>query len=243
MGNYECDWSCCSSKKGKEQSKINQSQNQPPVNHSLQTMDYQNINLTESNIQQNNNVKPELNKYSNSMFLSKTSESNNNNKKGSFFSSGKSEEEIIIRGEINNNLKDKDFFNTSLNPNQIINTKENANMEQNKGININTSLKSKFSDLPLSSINSVNINESNTMTIGSGSQVTKYNLNEVYNINGQLIPGHIIYNNIRGNPFIRNMTNSKKSLINISLHESNPRIDSYMHMPKRDDQVIPEINV
>ena len=112
---------CESSNHGKSLSSEIESK-KPEVNQNEQAIDYNNIN--NNNVDTNNmgsmvqeskpNLKPELAQYDRSIYCSgKRSELTNT--KTSIVSSGVSEQEIIIKGEINQEAKNKeeDFANTS----------------------------------------------------------------------------------------------------------------------------------
>ena len=222
----------CESSHRKSFSKEIYSYQKQEFNPNDQTMDYKNISQEESgnrpsflNQSENKNSlveeikannKPELAKYDRSLLGSaKRSEysHNNNINKTSLFSSAHSEEELIIKGEINKDVisREKDFVNSSF-----------KNEVENKGGKI---------------IKDDDINNNNEIVYGI--------INGKYDENGNLIPNdnNIKYNerynnekvNINKNIIEVNNNILKKSYkINISLHESCPRIESFLNVPKTD---------
>lgn len=201
------------------------------------------------------NQKPNLDKYDRSMFISgKRSEYSQYNQ-ASMFSSGKTEEEIIIRGEINKEAKnmEEDFVNNSFK--QLV--------QNNGGIIIKSndmnSLFGRESHItnPLSDLENENISEihsKNSWAVGS----LRSNKPESYlssNLSkGLYIPGNTSNNN-SGYKFNERSYNSKynslngtmnsklkdSSKINISMHESYPRVESYLNIPKVDTP-LPDID-
>ena len=198
--------------------------------------------------------KPELEKYERSMFISgKRSEYSQYNKT-SIFSSGKTEEEIIIRGEINKEAKNKeeDFVNNSFK--QLV--------QNNGGIIIkNNDINSLFgreshrtNPYLIGNENISEIHSKNSWAAGSsGALVTNslrskpesflssnkalyiHNNNSGYKLNDKPYNGK--YNKLSGT------LNSKlkdSSKINISMHESYPRVESYLNIQKT-DQPLPDI--
>ncbi len=199
---------------------------------------------------------PELAKYNPNLYLSgRKSEfsSYNNNNKSSLFSSAQSEEELIIRGEINEKAiyKDEDFINSSFkklvkkNGVTIVNNKDSSiNNERRMTAN---SYKSNNAESRFSSIDPIDEECDNTKAIISGK----------YDMNGNFIPSDnsgIIYNNNNHlNKGINNNNNlvlgansnsllKKSNKINVSLHESSPRIDSFLNVPKI-DQPTTEVDI
>ena len=200
------------------------------------------------------NNKPELAKYDRSLLGSaKRSEysHNNNINKTSLFSSAHSEEELIIKGEINKDVisREKDFVNSSF-KNEVENKGGKIIKDDDINNNINGSIK----------VNSIfNPGKENNTEIDNNTNVIKRNINNInnnneivygiingkYDQNGNLIPNdnNIKYNerynnekvNINKNIIEVNNNILKKSYkINISLHESCPRIESFLNVPKTD---------
>lgn len=195
---------------------------------------------------------PELAKYNPNLYLSgKKSEFSSyyNNNQSSLYSSAQSEEELIIKGEINEKAiyKDEDFINSSFKrlaeKNGVTIVNNNNSLNNNKDSSINnqrgttTSYKSNKAESRFSSIDSP-IDEENDNT--------KAIINGKYDMNGNFIPNDnsgIIYNNnlnkgINNNNLVSGVNSNsllkKSNKINVSLHESSPRIDSFLNVPKID---------
>ena len=237
--------------------------NIPEINESQQTFEYQNVNIGESDIRPgtsmqtdvNNNAiaeqenkngkKPELVQYDRecSYYNTKTN-------KTSMASSGPSEEEIIIRGEINKEAKNKeeDFANTSFK--KLIKNKGGIiikNEEQNNTLRESQNTNSIF-ELGKETISEICSKQ--TVSIYNTETDNKENkgiISGKYDINGKLIPKgnfHVklddIYENGKKSNSNRNLigiNNNKlreSNRINISLHESCPRVDSFLYIPKID---------
>ena len=206
---------------------------------------------------------PELAKYNPNLYLSgKKSEFSSyyNNNQSSLFSSAQSEEELIIRGEINEKAiyKDEDFMNSSfkrlvekngvtiVNNNNPLNNNKDSSINNERGMSTN-SYKSNKAESRFSSID-IPIDEENDNT--------KAIINGKYDMNGNFIPNDnsgIIYNN--NNKFNKGINNNnlvlgansnsllkKSDKINVSLHESSPRIDSFLNVPKI-DQPTSEVDI
>jgi len=208
--------------------------------------------------------KPKLEKYDRSMLVSgKMSEYSQYNKT-SMFSSGKTEEEIIIRGEINKEAKnmEEDFVNNSFkqlvqNNGGIILKKNDMNSLFGRESHITNPL----SDLENENISEIHSKDSCAVGSSSGAMVInsmKSNRPESY-LSSNLSKGLYIPHNTRinssGYKYNERSYNSKynslsgtmnsklkdSSKINISMHESYPRVESYLNIPKV-DQPLPDID-
>ena len=242
----------CESSHRKSFSKEIYSYQKQEFNPNDQTMDYKNITQEESgnrpsflNQSENKNSlieeiktnnKPELAKYDRSLLGSaKRSEysHNNNINKTSLFSSAHSEEELIIKGEINKDVisREKDFVNSSF-----------KNEVENKGGKI---IKDDDKENNAEIDNNTNDIKRNINNINNNNEIVYGIINGKYDKNGNLIPNdnNIKYNerynnekvNINKNIIEVNNNILKKSYkINISLHESCPRIESFLNVPKTD---------
>lgn len=227
------------------------------INKKDQTIEYQNIDneeievgpsssiQTDNNNKNNNtntideenkeNKKPELVQYDREYSCY-----NNKTNKTSYISSGKSEEEIIIRGEINKEAKNReeDFANNSFK--KLI--KKNGgiiikNEDMNSALPESQTTNSLF-DFGKETISEIRPKmDNNTQGIISGK----------YNINGKLIPNgnfHVkkndIYNDGKKDKSSNNLNGinlnklRESNRVNISLHESCPRVDSFLYIPKID---------
>ena len=191
--------------------------------------------------------KPELAQYNRSVYGSgKRSEYSHINKT-SVVSSGISEEEIIIKGEINKEAKNKeeDFVNNSF--------KQEI---QNKGgiIITNGDMNSNIANSrKVSSFGNISEILSIQSTSRRNSEMKKLNNNNIggiisgkYDINGNLIPnnnnnigasirankGINLNNNLLGDNYNSLLRGSNR--LNISLHESSPKLESFLNIPKND---------
>ncbi len=244
---------------------------EPELDPNDQTFDYKNSYQNESGIRpsvfdqsENKNSivqeikkteKPELAKYERSIYGSGKPSEYSRYHKGSVASSAVSEEEIIIRGEINKEAKNKeeDFVNNSFkkeikNKGGIIinNLEMNSNVDNSRKVSSIENI-SEIHSIPTSS------RKNSELKMGYNNKVIGGIISGKYDINGNLIPnndniilnarlnnGAKMQNNILGN----NNYNSQlrgSSRLNISLHESCPRIDSFLNIPKI-DQPPPELD-
>lgn len=207
------------------------------------------------------NKKPELEKYDRSMFISGKKSEYSQYNKTSIFSSGKTEEEIIIRGEINKEAKNKeeDFANNSFK--QLVQNNGGIVLKNNEMNNLFG--RESHRTNPIFDLENENISEihsKHSWAIGSsGAMITnsmkskpesylssnlskgltihnKSNTNSAYKLNERSYSGK--YNNLSGQMNSRLKDSSK---INISMHESCPRVDSYLNIPKT-DQPLPDID-
>ena len=167
--------------------------------------------------------------------------------KTSVVSSGISEEEIIIKGEINKEAKNKeeDFVNNSFkqeiqNKGGIIitNGDMNSNIANSRKVSSFGNISEILSIQNTSRRNSEmkKLNNNNTGGIISGK----------YDINGNLIPnnnnnigasirankGINLNNNLLGDNYNSLLRGSNR--LNISLHESSPKLESFLNIPKND---------
>lgn len=210
------------------------------------------------------NKKPKLEKYDRSMFVSGKKSEYSQYNQASMFSSGKTEEEIIIRGEINKEAKnmEEDFVNNSFkqliqnNGGIIIKTNDMNSLFGRESHRTNPIL-----DLENENISEIHSKDSWAVGSSSGAMVInsmKSNKPESYlssNLSrGLYIPGNTS-NNISGYKFNERSNNSKynslngtmnsklkdSSKINISMHESYPRVESYLNIPKVDTP-LPDID-
>lgn len=240
-------------------------------------------NMTSMAQENKPNLKPELAQYDRSVYCSGR-RSEMTNTKNSILSSGLSEQEIIIKGEINQEAKNKeeDFANTSFK--NLIQKKGGIVLTESEyNSNNGESRKASFFDLGKENIseihsklstsiqkNGVNVNSSGISSIKMGNK-NENNLKNInnegimnnnqkgggvisgkYDINGNFIPNqtniHINnkYNVGNNNNNIaallgRHSSMRGSSKINISLHESCPRVDSYLNVP-RNDQPLPDVD-
>jgi hypothetical protein len=210
------------------------------------------------------NQKPNLDKYNRSMFISgKRSEYSQYNQ-ASMFSSGKTEEEIIIRGEINKEAKnmEEDFVNNSFK--QLVQNNGGIIIKSNDMNSLfgrESHITNPLSDLENENISEIHSKDSWAVCSSSGAMVAnslRSNKPESYlssNLSKRLyIPGNNS-NNISGYKLNERSYNSKynslsgtmnsklkdSSKINISMHESYPRVESYLNIPKV-DKPLPDID-
>ena len=262
-------------------------QNKPPeIDPNDQTFEYKNVQeqsgvrpsifskseKTEniaSLVQENkSNVKPELTKYDRSVYASGKSNSVVN--KTSLLSSGVSEQEIIIRGEINPTVenKEEDFANSSFKKlvqdkgGKIIENENNNTKENRKEPTFDLGKENLSEILTTVSINMPNMQNNafmpnnNINNLGNMNDIKGGIISGKYDSNGILIPNNsniIINGRIdkkydKTNNFLRqkiiinnNSILKDSNKINVSLHESCPRIDSFLNVPKN-DQPPPDID-
>ena len=211
------------------------------------------------------NQKPLLEKYDRSMFISGKKSEYSQYNKTSIFSSGKTEEEeIIIRGEINKDAKnmEEDFVNNSFK--QLVQNKGGIiikNNDMNKLFGRESHITNPLSELDNENISEIHSKDSLAVGSSRGAMVTnslRNNRPESFlssNLSkGLFIPG----NNSKSNSGYRlnersynskynslsGTMNSKlkdSSKINISMHESHPRVESYLNIPKV-DKPLPDID-
>ena len=199
--------------------------------------------------------KPKLEEYDRSINKSGEEKTFYNNHT-SIYSSRKSEAEVIINGEINKEAKNKeeDFVNKSFknlvkksggiiikaddlssnlsgskteksllnlgieNISEIGSNK--ATSIQNNDIKLGNSIKSSISTINLSIIKGINDNE--LMYNNDDINKKQFHKNSIIN-NSDIISNKLINNKLR-----------ESNKINISLHESYPRIESFVNLPKTD---------
>jgi hypothetical protein len=210
------------------------------------------------------NKKPELDKYERSMFISGQRSEYSQYNKTSMFSSGKTEEEVIIRGEINKEAKnlEEDFVNNSFkqlvkdNGGIIIKNNEMSNLFGRESHRTNP-----LFDLENENISEIHSKDSRAVGSNSGALATNsmrsYKPESYLSSNlskGLFFPGNTSYNN-SGYRLNERSYNSKynslngtmnsklkeSSKINISMHESYPRVESYLNIPKVDTP-LPDID-
>ena len=210
------------------------------------------------------NQKPKLEKYDRSMFISGKKSEYSQYNKTSMFSSGKTEEEIIIKGEINKEAKnmEEDFVNNSFK--QLVKNNGGIIIKNNDMDNLfgrESHITNPLSDLENENISEIHSKDSWAVGSSIGAMVInslRNNKPESYlssNLSKRLyIPGNNS-NNISGYKMNERSYNSKynslsgtmnsklkeSSKINISMHESYPRVESYLNIPKV-DQPLPDID-
>ena len=161
---------------------------------------------------------------------------------------------ILTESEYNSNLGESRracFFDLGKENISEIHSKISSSMKPN-GANINSS----GNDFGLSSIKMGNLNQKNLNNINNKDIVNNYQNGGVisgkYDINGKLIPNQTnipinnkcnvgMNNNNISKLLGRNSNIRGSSKINISLHESCPRVDSYLNIP-RNDQPLPDVD-
>ena len=237
---------------------------QDEIDPNDQTLDYQKAYQNETDLGQNifnysqtknsfvqkniDKPKPKLEEYDRSINKSGAENTFYNNHT-SIYSSRKSEAEVIINGEINKEAKNKeeDFVNKSFK-----NLVKKSGGIIIKADDLSSNLSGSKTEKSLLNMGIENISEigsnkatsiqNNDIKLGNSikSSISTINLSIIKGINDN----ELIYNNddINKKQFHENSIISQKRVnklresnkINISLHESYPRIESFVNLPKTD---------
>ena len=192
--------------------------------------------------------KPKLSEYDRSITNSRKSLENNlySNNHISFYSSGKSETEVIVKGEINKEAKNKeeDFVNKSF-KNLV---KKNGGViikadDINNNLNKSITNRKPLQDLGFENISEIHSNrtssiQNNDIKLGDSIKIINSNLNlsiiKGFNNNEIMSKKNNNNNDITKISIKHSNKLKESSKINISLHESCPKTESYLHLPKTD---------
>ena len=147
---------------------------------------------------------------------------------------------IIKNNDISNSIYESGIKSSIFENISEIHSIQNSQI-QNNGVNIANSLKNNAS-VGISSIKiENNNNHKNYNNIGNNNKVIGGIISGKYDINGNLIPNNNIkynnryrYNNSNNNIIGINSIIRESSKINISLHESCPKFESFLNVPKTD---------
>lgn len=219
-----------------------------------QTMEYYNLNHEEPNSNQslvNNSLKgnasnqnltniekPKLANYDKNVYSS-GQKSDFSNNIGSLLSSSKSEgQEIIIKGNINNKLlyKEDDFINNSFK--ELVENNGGVVLKNNNSLCSSNNNKTNEENRNNNTLNNENLGIISGKYDNMGNLIHSNNNGITYNNELNMGSTHSsILSKINN---YSDLAHSKK--INVSLHGSTPKADSYLNVPKIDSPS-PDINI